>query len=546
MLALDLSRGQVSRDEARQRSMTHAKLKSCEGRLASPVLRVILGDQLSSRLDIVAGADKENDVFLLAEVMAEASYVGHHVKKIAFLFSAMRHYAEALRTAGYAVRYVALEDDGNTQSLDGEILRAVEALGPARVLITEPGEWRLREGFEALSLALPVPLDILPDSRFLCSHAEFDAWASDRRELRMEYFYREMRRRHDVLMEPDGKPAGGRWNFDAENRKPPKAGLDSPSRLSFRKDAITLAVLDLVRRRFPDGYGRLEPFHFAVTRRQALRELNHFITHILPSFGDYQDAMVKGEPYLRHSLLAAYINAGLLYPLEVCRKAETAFRAGHAPLNAAEGFIRQILGWREFVRGVYWRFMPGYVEANALDATEPLPWFYWSGETKMACMREALAHTYDHAYSHHIQRLMITGNFALLADLQPKAVHEWYLAVYADAYEWVELPNTLGMALHADGGLLASKPYAASGAYIRRMSNFCQGCAYDPTVAVGDRACPFNALYWDFMARHRERFSRNARMPYVYANWDRMGADRQAALQAQAQAHRVAMREGQL
>ena len=449
-------------------------------------------------------------------------------------------------SAGHVVRYVALEDDGNRQSLDAEILRAVEELKPGNVVVTEPGEWRLQRSFEALRLVVPVPLDILPDTRFLCSHAQFNEWVEGRKELRMEYFYRDMRRRHDILIEPDGKPVGGRWNFDAENRKPPKAGLDSPRRLSFRKDAITLDVLDLVKRRFPDGYGRLEPFHFAVTRRQALRELEHFIEHILPGFGDYQDAMVRGEPYLRHSLLAAYINAGLLYPLEICRKAEAAFRAGRAPLNAAEGFIRQILGWREYVRGVYWRFMPGYVAQNALDATEPLPWVYWSGETRMACMREAFAHTYDHAYSHHIQRLMITGNFALLAGLDPKAVHEWYLAVYADAYEWVEAPNTIGMALYADGGLLASKPYAASGNYIRRMSNFCDGCAYDPSVSVGDRACPFNALYWDFFARNRQRFSGHARMPYVYSTWDKMGAEKQAALRRQAAGHIAAMREGSL
>lgn len=510
------------------------------------VLRVVLGDQLSTRLEAVAGADKARDVFLIAEVMAEATYVRHHVKKIAFLFSAMRHFAAALRAAGYSVRYVALEDEGNSQSLEGEILRAAEALDPARVVVTEPGEWRLRESFEALRLALAVPLEILPDTRFLCSHAQFEAWAGDRRELRMEFFYREMRRRHDILMEPDGKPTGGRWNFDAENRKPPKAGLTSPRRLSFRKDAITLEVLELVGRRFPDGYGRLEPFHFAVTRRQALRELDHFIAEALPGFGDHQDAMVKGEPFLRHSLLSAYINAGLLYPLEVCRKAEAAYRQGRAPLNAAEGFIRQVLGWREYVRGVYWRFMPDYLETNELAATEPLPWLYWSGETAMACMAEALAHTRDHAYSHHIQRLMITGNFALLAGIEPKAAHAWYLAVYADAYEWVEAPNTLGMALHADGGRLASKPYAASGNYIRRMSNYCDGCAYDPAVSVGERACPFNALYWDFLARHRARFSGNARMPYVYSTWDRMAPDKQAALQAQAQAHLAAMRDGRL
>ena len=509
-------------------------------------LRVILGDQLSTRLEAIAEADRERDVFLMAEVMTEATYVRHHVKKIAFLFSAMRHFAEALRQAGYAVRYVTLEDAANSQSLDGEILRAVEALNPDRVVVTEPGEWRLRERLESLRTALPVPFNILPDTRFLCSYENFKTWADGRKELRMEFFYREMRRRHHILIETDNKPTGGQWNFDTENRKPPKAGLTSPKRISFRKDAITLAVLDLVRRRFPDGFGRLEPFHFAVTRRQALQELDYFIVQILPDFGDYQDAMVAGEPFLRHSLLAAYLNAGLLYPLEVCQKAEMAYRNASAPLNAVEGFIRQILGWREFVRGIYWRFMPHYVEKNALGAVEPLPSFYWSGETQMACMREAISHTFDHAYSHHIQRLMITGNFALLAGIDPKAVHEWYLSVYADAYEWVEAPNTLGMALHADGGILASKPYAASGNYINKMSNFCRGCAYDPTTAVGDRACPFNALYWDFLARHRERFSGNARMPYVYATWDKMGTEKQTTLRQQAEKHRTSMREGRL
>ncbi|MGN6210013.1 cryptochrome/photolyase family protein [Asticcacaulis sp.] len=514
--------------------------------MGESILRVVLGDQLSIRLEVITGADRARDTILMAEVMAEATYVRHHVKKIAFLFSAMRHYAEALRRAGFRVRYVKLEDSENSQSLDGEIQRAVAELSPDRVMITEPGEWRLREGFEALRLALPVPLDILPDTRFLCSHDQFSEWAGARDGLRMEYFYREMRRRHGILMETDGRPCGGRWNFDAENRKPPSKELRAPPRISFRKDALTLEVLDLVRRRFPDGYGRLEPFHFAVTRQQARREMAHFITHILPAFGDHQDAMLNGEPYLNHSLLSAYINAGLLYPLEVCQASEAAYRRGQAPLNAAEGFIRQILGWREYIRGVYWRFMPDYLTRNALNAHAALPWFYWSGETRMACLREALRHTHDHAYSHHIQRLMLTGNFALLAGIDPKAVHEWYLAVYADAYEWVEAPNTLGMALHADGGLLASKPYAASGNYIRRMSNFCDGCAYDPAVSVGEAACPFNALYWDFMARHRERFSRNARMPYVYATWDRMGAEKQTALREQAQRHMAAMQTGRL
>jgi deoxyribodipyrimidine photolyase-related protein len=501
---------------------------------------------LSAQLAVVSEADKSHDVILMAEVMAEATYVRHHVKKIAFLFSAMRHYRDALRAAGFEVRYVTLDDEANTQSLEGEILRAVHDLAPDRVFVTEPGEWRLSEAFEALKLALAVPFEILPDTRFLCSHDEFNAWAEGRRELRMEYFYREMRRRHDLLMEGDDKPCGGRWNLDAENRKPPPKGYRPPSRPSFRKDAVTLEVLDLVRRTFTQGYGNLEPFNFAVTRRQALRELNHFIDEILPAFGDHQDAMLAGEAYMNHSLLSAYVNAGLLYPLEVCRRAETAYREGKAPLNSVEGFIRQILGWREYVRGIYWRFMPGYVDRNALNATEPLPWFYWSGETRMSCMREAFSHTMDHAYSHHIQRLMITGNFALIAGIDPKAVHEWYLAVYADAYEWVELPNTIGMALHADGGLLASKPYAASGNYIRKMSNYCSACAYDPGQSIGEKACPFNALYWDFLARHRDRFSRNARMPYVYSTWDKMGEEKQKVLRAQARRHIAGMHAGTL
>jgi len=517
-----------------------------EVRMSQTTLRVVLGDQLSARLPVIADADKARDTILMAEVAAETRYVRHHAKKIAFLFSAMRHFAEALCAAGYRVRYVKIDDETNSQSLEGEILRAAADLAPDRIVVTEPGEWRLRESFDALRLALAVPFDILPDTRFLCSHEDFNRWADGRREWRMELFYREMRRRHGILMEPDGDPCGGQWNFDKDNRKPPPPGLRGPPRISFRKDAITLAVLDLVEKRFPDAFGRLRPFHFAVTRRQALRELDHFITHLLPRFGDWQDAMVAGEPYLYHSLLSVYVNAGLLYPLEMCQKAEAAWRTGHAPLNAAEGFIRQILGWREYVRGLYWRFMPGYRDENALDAREPLPWFYWSGQTRMACMREAVGHTLDHAYSHHIQRLMITGNFALLAGLAPREVHEWYLAVYADAYEWVELPNTIGMALYADGGRMASKPYAASGNYIDRMSNFCASCVYDPKAATGDRACPFNALYWDFMARHRDRFSRNARMPYVYATWDKMGSERQEALRTQADLHRQAMREGRL
>ena len=293
-------------------------------------------------------------------------------------------------------------------------------------------------------------------------------------------------------------------------------------------------------------FGDATPFWFPVTAEQAEALLQHFLAKALPRFGETQDAMLANEKFLHHSLLSIAINAGLLDPLDVCRRAEAEYRAGRAPLEAVEGFIRQVIGWREYIRGIYWLTAPGYVERNELAAKRPIPAFYWTGQTDMNCLASTIAQTKEEAYAHHIQRLMVTGNFALLAGIDPKQVHEWYLAVYADAYEWVELPNTLGMALHADGGMLASKPYAASGNYIKRMGNFCDGCVYDPSVSIGEKACPFNALYWDFMAHHRERFSGNARMPYVYGNWDRMGADKQAALRAQAKAHRAAMRSGRL
>jgi deoxyribodipyrimidine photolyase-related protein len=302
----------------------------------------------------------------------------------------------------------------------------------------------------------------------------------------------------------------------------------------------------LVSRAFSDHIGVLEPFHFAVTRKQALKELEHFIVHILPDFGTYQDAMVIGEPYMYHSLLSTYLNAGLLYPLEVIEAAEAAFRAQKAPLTAVEGFIRQILGWREYVRGLYWYHMPEYANLNVLDAHEPMPEFYWNADTKMTCVKSAVKDTIEHSYSHHIQRLMITGNFALLAGLEVKAVHEWYLAVYADAYEWVEMPNTLGMALYADGGILASKPYAASAAYINKMSHFCKACHYRPEVSVGEGACPFNALYWDFMARHEDKFRTNPRMGFVYPTWAKMGEAKQNTLRAQAAQHLDSMRKGKL
>lgn len=508
-------------------------------------LRLVLGDQLSDSLSSLQDIDSA-DVILMCEVMEEATYVPHHPKKIAFLFSAMRHFCESLKDKGHTVRYVKLDDPENTGDFEGEVKRAIKELDVDALIVTEPAEYRLKKIFETWREELGIPVEIREDNRFLCRIDEFKKWANNRRQLRMEYFYRDMRKKHRVLIEDAEDPVGGQWNFDKENRKAPPQGLSSPPRLSHKKDAITETVLKLVKERFSNHFGSLEPFHYAVTREEALQELDHFIDNLLPQFGDYQDAMVKGEAYLYHSLISSYLNAGLLIPIEICQKAETAYRKGKAPLNAAEGFIRQILGWREYVRGLYWLHMPEYGEMNFFNANEPLPDFYWTAATKMACVKEAVEHTRDHAYSHHIQRLMVTGNFALLAGLDVKQVQEWYLAVYSDAYEWVEMPNTLGMALFGDGGLMGSKPYAASGKYINKMSNFCKSCHYDVAESTTPHACPFNALYWDFMARNKTKLSGNHRLPYVYSTWDKFGPERQKALRHKAQEIMACMREGKL
>ena len=509
-------------------------------------LRLILADQLSDSLATLRDVDEAQDIVMLCEVQEEATYVKHHKKKIAFLFAAMRHFAERLKERGLRVHYVKLDDEANTGSFQGEVSRAIELFDAERIAVTEPGEYRVLQIFLGWAKLFDRPVDILPDTRFLCSQNYFRKWARGKTQLRMEFFYREMRKRYEILMEPDGTPAGGQWNYDKQNRKPPKAGMHSPKRISHPIDPITREVLDLVADRFEDHFGVLEPFHFALTREEAMVELRQFIDKLLVNFGDYQDAMVLGEAYLYHSLLSCYINAGLLLPEEICRMAEAAYRAGKVPLNAAEGFIRQILGWREFVRGLYWLHMPEYANMNALKATHSLPWFYWSAETRMVCVAEAVRHTQEHAYSHHIQRLMITGNFALLAGINPVEVCEWYLIVYADAYDWVELPNTLGMALFADGGIMGSKPYAASGKYIHRMSNFCEHCEYDPNVTLGEKACPFNSLYWDFLARNEKKLRGNQRMPYVYAAWDKMAVDKQEEIRLQAESVLSRMNDGTL
>jgi deoxyribodipyrimidine photolyase-related protein len=493
----------------------------------------ILGDQLSFNLSSLDRADRGDAILLMMEAADETTYVRHHKRKIAYILSAMRHHAAALREAGWTVDYVRLDDPENTGSFTGEIARAVERRKPDGIVVTHSGEWRVQAMLESWEGTFGLPVEIRSDTRFITPPGFFDQWAANRKQLRMEFFYREMRRLTGLLMDGD-KPEGQQWNYDNENRKPIKGDQLMPKQIGFQPDAITQEVLALVAERFTGHPGSLDNFDFAVTPDDASKAEAHFLRSALPRFGDYQDAMVTGEPVLWHALLSPYINSGLIDPLSLCRKVETEYRAGRAPLNAAEGFIRQIIGWREFVRGIYWWAGPQYGERNFLNAKRPLPGFYWTGETDMNCLHQAIGQTLDFAYAHHIQRLMITGNFALLIGADPDDVDRWYLEVYADAYEWVEQPNTRGMSQFADGGLLGSKPYAASGAYIDRMSDYCADCRYDVKKRTGPEACPFNALYWDFLARNREKLGSNQRLAMPYRNWDRMDAATRTELRRQA------------
>jgi deoxyribodipyrimidine photolyase-related protein len=493
-------------------------------------LRIVLGDQLSHDLAALNGTDPARDSVLLMEVAEEGNYVPHHKQKIVLVLSAMRHFAAELRARGIAIDYVRLDDPENTGSLTGEVERAVKRHRPKQIVVTEPGEWRVQQMIGAWAERFGLPVIVREDKRFFASRSRFAEWASGRRTWRMENFYRDMRREHGLLLEGEA-PAGGQWNYDAENRKKLPAKTMPPPRRRFAPDTVTRDVIALVDRHFPKHFGELEEFGWPVTRKQALEALDDFVFNGLSCFGDYQDAMKTEAPFLFHSLLSPAINIGLLSPREVCAAAESAGRKKQAPLNAVEGFIRQVLGWREYVRGVYWMLMPDYAELNALAAERPLPAFYWTGETGMRCMSEAIGGTIRHAYSHHIQRLMVTGNFALLAGVNPREIERWYLAVYADAFEWVEMPNTLGMAIFADGGRMASKPYAASGAYINRMSDFCKSCAYDVKAKAGEGACPFNRLYWPFLIRNEKTLAGNPRLAMPYKNLARWSkAEREAAL----------------
>jgi len=504
-------------------------------------LIVVLGDQLDPESAAFDDIDAKQDLIWMAESADEASQVWSVKPRIAMFFAAMRQFAQGLESCGYRLCYRRIDAPESNEPLDVALANALRRLSPAAVVYVEPGEWRLRTAMREAVRQGGCVVDQREDRHFLCSQAEFTAHTAGRKQLRMEYFYREMRRRHRVLLAADGGPEGGAWNHDASNRK--SFGRKGPPAKTepraFAPDALTQSALRDVERHFADRPGELAAFDWPVTRSEALLALRDFIEQRLALFGDYQDAMWTDEPWLYHSRLSAALNLKLLNPREVIAAAEQAYRAGSAPLAAVEGFVRQILGWREYVRGVYWQSMPGYLERNALGATAPLPEFFWSGETDMQCLRQTLQQTLRLGYAHHIQRLMVTGLFCLLLGVDPRRVHEWYLAVYVDAVEWVELPNTLGMSQYADGGVMASKPYVASGRYIQRMSNYCSSCRYDPAQSSGERACPYTTLYWDFLLRHESALRNNQRMTMQLRNLDRLDAQARNAIETRSAALRA-------
>ena len=501
-------------------------------------LVIVLGDQLDEQSSAFDGFDAQLDAVWMAEVAEESTHVWSAKQRITLFLSAMRHFAESLRERGWTVHYTRLDDSRNRGTLAAELQAATGMLAPEALVMTAPGDWRVLQALRAVAKASGKPLDVRDDRNFFSTVREFAAHAEGRKQLRLEYWYRELRTKNGILME-GGKPVGGQWNFDADNRESFGSGGPGalPPRSFFAPDAITLEVMALVNSRFASHPGRLESFGWPVTRAQALLALEAFIMQRLPLFGKFEDAMWHGEAWLYHAHLSSSMNLKLMGAREVVQAAEDAYRAGHAPLAAVEGFIRQILGWREFVRGVYWTQMPEYADLNALDGQAALPGFYWTGETDMACLRDALTQTLTHGYAHHIQRLMVTGLYALLLGVKPQEVHAWYLSVYVDAVEWVELPNVLGMSQFADGGMMASKPYAATGKYIQRMSNHCKGCRFDPAESVGEKACPFTTLYWDFLIRHEERLAKNPRMALQVKNSARLSPEKRALIALQAQAH---------
>ncbi|MBD8525122.1 cryptochrome/photolyase family protein [Pseudoxanthomonas sp. CAU 1598] len=507
-------------------------------------LCVVLGDQLDLDSALFDDFDPAQDCLWMAEVSSEAQHVPSHKARIAIFLAAMRHFSVVLRQRGWPLEYLRLGEHPH-ETLSQALNASVSRLAAQQVCCVQPGEWRLCAALRAAAEQAGARWIDYPDRHFLCQPDEFADWARGRKQLRMEHFYHYMRKRYRILLDEQGQPVGGAWNFDARNRGSfARQGPGMlPAPCAFQPDAPTREVLQAVERHFPHHPGSLEAFDWPLTPAQAEQALEDFIEQRLPAFGQYQDAMWSGEPWLYHARLSAALNLKLIHPRRVIEAAVDALQSRQAPIEAVEGFVRQVLGWREFVRGVYWLRMPQFAEQNILAHGQPLPWLYWGGDTDMHCLSECVGQTMSYGYAHHIQRLMVLGNFALLLGVRPEAIHRWFLAVYVDAVEWVELPNVLGMSQYADGGHMVSKPYVASGAYVKRMSNYCQHCRFDPALAVGEKACPFTTLYWDFLDRHQQRFAQH---PRTALQW-RALSGKQAQLQAireQAERWRRRLAEG--
>jgi deoxyribodipyrimidine photolyase-related protein len=496
-------------------------------------LILVLGDQLDKRLEVIANADKKNDLIVMMEVMTEATYADHHTHKLIFIFSAMRQFASQLKKSGYSIKYIHLDDKANKQSFVKNIQAILNNQSFDAIRVTEPGEYRLLKEFNGWESKLAIPTYIYEDRRFLCSINTFKKWSEGKKQLRMEFFYRFMRQKTGYLME-GSKPTGGQWNFDNQNRKKLPNSIAPPKPIRFIHNQTTLKVIELIRHTFKSNPGFVDNFNMATNRQQALKALNGFIAERLPNFGTYQDAMAIDETQLFHSQLSAYINVGLLSPREVLDEAIYAYKNQKIELHNIEGFVRQILGWREYVRGMYWLKMPEYNHTNFFKHKHPLPHFFWTAETDMLCLKQSISDTLKHAALHHIQRLMIIGNFALLVGSNPDEVCHWYLSVYADAFEWVEMPNTFGMSQFADGGVIASKPYISSGSYINRMSNFCSQCTYNVKHKFEEDACPFNFLYWAFLIKHEDKLGNNPRMAMMYRQLNKFSPQEKIVIEKKA------------
>ncbi len=487
-------------------------------RSSSPLrnLVLVLGDQLNRNAAVFDGFDVRRDAVWMAEVQQEATHVWCHKQRIALFFSAMRHFRDELRNQDIDVHYHALGPKASRdrgRDFAAVLRKDVRRLKPERLKIVHPGDYRVKQSLESECSKMRVPLDIVPDRHFYCQPDEFKAFSRGRKSLLLESFYRRMRKKHGVLMDGEN-PIGGKWNFDHDNRQ--TFGKHGPGSItgphSFRPDDVTEQVFDVVEARFADHPGELDSFDLPVSHQQAMRMLRDFIDRSLPLFGKYEDAMWTDEAFLYHSRLSAALNIKLLDPRNCVEKAVEAYQNGDAPLNSVEGFVRQLLGWREFIRGVYWLHMPDYIDKNALGHRREVPSFFWDGDTDMECVRQSMAHVLKHGYAHHIHRLMILGNLALMVGVDPRKFHDWHMAMYADAVDWVSLPNALGMSQYGDGGIVGTKPYCSTGNYINRMSNFCGQCPYDYRKSEGESACPFTTLYWEFLDRHYERFKKNSRM----------------------------------